>query len=91
VHFDAAVLPSAGSLYTFSVISSAQKGWKVPYAAGYVDLAPSLRVFARLDIPEVELRIGMPVELSIRPIDEPATLFTYVFVVKRELDTEARA
>lgn len=88
-HFDSAVLPSAGSLYTFSVIYSAQKGWKVPYAVGYVDLAPLLRVFGRLDIPEVELRIGMPLELSIRPVDVPATRFTYTFVAKRDAATEA--
>jgi len=90
VHFDPTALPSAGALYTFSVIYSAQKGWKVPYAAGYVDLAPSLRVFGRLDIPEAELRIGMSVDLSIRPADEPATRFTYAFVAKRDMLSEAR-
>ena len=84
VHFDSAVTPDTGSLYTFSMIHTAQKGWKVPYAAGYVDLAESLRVFGRLELPEDELRIGMPLTLSVRPVDASATRFTYAFVAPAE-------
>ncbi len=80
LHFDAAVLPRSGSLYTFSVIHAAQKGWKLPYAAGYVDLMPTLRVFGRIEVDEAELRIGMPLQLSVRPVDGAASRFTYAFV-----------
>lgn len=90
-HFDSTVLPSAGTLYTFSVIHIAQKSWKVPYAAGYIDLAPELRVFGRLDISEGALQIGMPVELVVRPVEDVANRFTYAFVSGRASTGEVRA
>jgi hypothetical protein len=61
------------------------------HAAGYIDLAPELRVFGRLDISEGALQIGMPVELVVRPVEDVANRFTYAFVSGRASTGEVRA
>ncbi|MGE0748102.1 MAG: Zn-ribbon domain-containing OB-fold protein [Rhodospirillales bacterium] len=37
-----------GTLYSWSVVHVAPKGWKVPYIAGYVDLPEGVRVFTHV-------------------------------------------
>jgi uncharacterized OB-fold protein len=90
-HFLPTPLPSEGVLYTFSVVHSAPKGWKVPYIVGYADLSSDLRVFARVDLAEQALRIGMPLVLDVRPIDEPPTSFEYSFVANAAPHSEVLA
>jgi uncharacterized OB-fold protein len=90
-HFLPTPLPSEGALYTFSVVHSAQKGWKVPYIVGYADLSSDLRVFARIDLAEQDLRIGMPLTLDVRPVNEPPTSFEYSFVASHTPHAEVLA
>jgi uncharacterized OB-fold protein len=90
-HFLPTPLPSEGVLYSFSVVHSAQKGWKVPYVVGYADLSSDLRVFARIDLAEQDVQIGMPLSLDVRPVNEPPTSFEYSFVASPRPHTEVSA
>src|SRR5207302_7584728 len=42
-------LAPEGSLYTFSEVHVAPKGFATPYVIGYVDLADGVRVLAQID------------------------------------------
>lgn len=61
-------LATGGTLYSWSVVHVAPKGWNVPYTAGYVDLADGVRVFSHIVG-------GDPAELSM---DMAVTLTTAV-------------
>jgi uncharacterized OB-fold protein len=41
-------LSQHGTLYSWSVVHVAPKGWRLPYIAGYVDLPDGVRVFAHI-------------------------------------------
>jgi uncharacterized OB-fold protein len=41
-------LSREGTLYSWSVVHVAPKGWKVPYIAAYVDLPEGVRVFTHV-------------------------------------------
>jgi uncharacterized OB-fold protein len=41
-------LSRTGTLYSFSVVHAAPKGWSLPFVAGYVDLPEGVRVFAHI-------------------------------------------
>ena len=62
-------LPSIGTLYSYSWQNYrppeifAVDEWQ-PYAIGMVDIAPGLRVMARLSVPREKLTIGMSLELT---------------------------
>lgn len=67
-------LSNGGTLYSFTVVereSLAPKGFKVPYAYGYVDLPEGVRVLAKIVgwKPET-LKLGAPVELISEEIRE---------------------
>lgn len=71
-----------GRLYSYSVVHQAPRGWRVPYALGYVDLADDVRVLAHLDADPSRLRIDMPVRLGVGEVGADAsgrTLVTYTF------------
>lgn len=54
-----------GTLYSWSVVHVAPKGWKTPYIAGYVDLDDNVRVFAHITGSNASaLAIDMPVTLT---------------------------
>jgi uncharacterized OB-fold protein len=58
-------LSSDGSLYSWSVVHVAPRGWNVPYIAGYVDLADNVRVFSHIvDVDPTALEMDMPVSLT---------------------------
>lgn len=58
-------LPTEGTLYSWSVVHVAPKGWNVPYIAGYVDLANAVRVFAHITGTDADkLSMDMPVSLT---------------------------
>lgn len=64
-HITQCALSPEGTLYAWSVVHVAPKGWNVPYIAAYVDLPEKVRVFthvvgARPD----ELRTDMKVRLT---------------------------
>ena len=56
----------AGTLYSYSVVHAAPKGWTLPFVAGYVDLPEGVRVFAHIvDIDPARITMDMPVEATI--------------------------
>lgn len=58
-------LASSGTLYSWSVVHVAPKGWNTPYIAGYVDLADGVRVFAHITGTDASaLTMDMPVEVT---------------------------
>ncbi|HWM82263.1 MAG TPA: OB-fold domain-containing protein [Pseudolabrys sp.] len=79
---EAVDLGTEGTLYSYSVVHQAPKGWRVPYAVGYVDLPGDVRVFAHLDAPHDALAIDMKMTLATAVVaDDPAgaPLSSYVF------------
>ncbi|MGB0629583.1 MAG: Zn-ribbon domain-containing OB-fold protein [Alphaproteobacteria bacterium] len=77
-----AELSDHGSLYTWSVVHVAPKGWNVPYIAGYVDLPESVRVFTHIvGVDPSELEMDMDVTLTTATVgeDENGTVESYAF------------
>ena len=57
-------LPAQGTLYSWSVVHVAPRGWTVPYIAGYVDLMEGVRVFTHIvDADPDKLEMDMQVAL----------------------------
>ena len=80
---EAVELPHEGTLYSYSVVHQAPKGWKVPYVLGYVDLADNVRVLAHIDAPAKAIAIDMPLKLGIGVVgSDPAgaELLSYTFI-----------
>jgi uncharacterized OB-fold protein len=67
-------LKNQGTLYSFTIVereSLAPKGFKVPYAYGYVDLPEGVRVLAKIVGWTLEtLKMGAPVELITEELRE---------------------
>lgn len=58
-------LSREGTLYSWSVVHVAPKGWTLPYIAAYVDLPEGVRVFAHVVGADPKaLRMDMPVRLT---------------------------
>jgi uncharacterized OB-fold protein len=83
--FELHPLPNRGRLYAFSVVPNAtadETDTAAPFAAGYVDLGPDVRVFAHLDGAAIDqFRIDGPVRLVItetRGDGEPSLVFRVV-------------
>lgn len=75
-------LAEEGTLYSYSVVHQAPKGWAVPYALGYVDLTDEVRVLAHLDVPADKLAIAMPMRLGVGVVGADASgapLLSYTF------------
>ena len=76
-------LSRRGTLYSFSTVHVAPRGWNVPYVAGYVDLPEGVRVFAHVVGAESEsLDMDMAVELTIADLGvdaEVASFASYAF------------
>ena len=76
-------LSRRGTLYSFSTVHVAPRGWNVPYVAGYVDLPEGVRVFAHVVGAESEsLDMDMAVELTTAElgIDSEGSFFSsYAF------------
>ena len=67
----AILLNRKGTLYSYSVVHIAPKGWTSPYVIGYVDLPEGVRVFSHISISDASaLHPDMLVELDIGPIRE---------------------
>lgn len=64
-------LATDGTLYSWSVVHVAPKGWNVPYIAGYVDLPNEVRVFAHITGADADtLSMDMPVSLTTAILGE---------------------
>ena len=66
-------LSRRGTLYSWSVVHAAPRGWRLPFVAGYVDLPEGVRVFAHIVGGDPKaLRFDMPVEVTtaVLGIDE---------------------
>jgi len=76
-------LSAEGTLYAFTVVHVAPKGWRVPYVAGYVDLPEGVRVFTHVvGADPSSLAIDMKVRLTTADlgIDETGRAFaSYAF------------
>lgn len=59
-----------GTLYTYTIVHQAPRGYDAPFAAGYVDLAEGdgLRLFAHLDNTSETLCVGAALELAAAPL-----------------------
>jgi uncharacterized protein len=72
---DGAVVPARlsqrGTLYSFSIIHAAAKGFRAPYAVGYVDLPENVRVLAQItNWQDLDLSSGMTMEVEKAVIGE---------------------
>jgi uncharacterized OB-fold protein len=65
---DAVLLSPTGTLYSFSEIHVAPKGFATPYAVGYVDLPEGVRLFGQIEGRAAELRIGQKVAVTLGPV-----------------------
>jgi uncharacterized OB-fold protein len=77
-------LAEQGTLYSYSIVHQAPKGWAVPYALGYVDLPDNVRVLAHLDAPAEKIAINMPMRLSVGVVGADASgapLLSYTFTI----------
>ena len=60
-----------GTLYTFSIVRQSTPAFEVPYALGYVDFPEGVRIMGQLSGIELdEIKIGMPMVLSLEPFGE---------------------
>lgn len=65
---DRVELSPIGTLYTFSEIHIAPKGFATPYAVGYVDLPEGVRLFGQIEAAASQLRIGQQVAVTLGPV-----------------------
>lgn len=77
-----------GTLYSWSVVHAAPKGWTLPFVAAYVDLPEGVRVFAHMvGVDPLALEMDMPVEVCVATLgtDETgAPVESYSFVPVKE-------
>ncbi len=64
----ATALSPVGTLYSFSEIHIAPKGFATPYVVGYVDLPEGVRLFGQIEGRAAELRLGQPVAVTLGPV-----------------------
>lgn len=63
------VLGSSGTVFTYTVARQALPGFDVPYVIAAVRLEEGVDVLAHIETDDVdEVRIGLPVKLSVGPI-----------------------
>jgi len=70
---DAVLLSSTGTLYSFSEIHIAPKGFATPYAVGYVDLPEGVRLFGQIEGRAAGLRVGQKVAVVLGPVRADAS------------------
>jgi uncharacterized protein len=64
-------LARGGTLYSYSIVHAARKGWKSPYIVAYIDLDDGVRVCGQLDRAcDEEPVLGARVALTIGPLRE---------------------
>jgi uncharacterized OB-fold protein len=65
-------LAGEGTLYSFSEVHAAPKGFATPYVIGYIDLTEGVRVLAQVDSKAADLRIGQNVVAKLGPVRKRA-------------------
>ena len=65
---DTVRLSPVGTLYTFSEIHIAPKGFTTPYAVGYVDLPEGVRLFGQIEGRAADLKLGQQVAVTLGPV-----------------------
>jgi uncharacterized OB-fold protein len=65
---DRVELSPVGTLYTFSEIHVAPKGFATPYAVGYVDLPEGVRLFGQIEGRVSDLKVGQQVAVTLGPV-----------------------
>lgn len=79
---DTVALAREGTLYSYSVVHQAPRGWRVPYVLGYVDLPDDVRVLAHIAADPKRLAIDMAVRLGLGEVGsdpDGRALITYTF------------
>jgi uncharacterized protein len=79
---DAVQLSPVGTIYTFSEIHIAPKGFATPYAVGYIDLPEGVRLFGQIEGSAADLRLGQQVTVTLGPVRTDAaghTVISYKF------------
>lgn len=83
-------LSRAGTLYSYSVVHAAPKGWSLPYVAAYVDLPEGVRVFAHIvEADAGTLAMDSPVTLTVAALgtdEDGAAMEGFAFRPAREGD-----
>jgi uncharacterized OB-fold protein len=70
---EAVSFSSRGKLYTYTVVRQSTPEFEVPYALGYVDFPEGVRIMGQITgCPFEEIRIGMPMVLTLEPFGEDA-------------------
>lgn len=81
-------LSARGTLYSWSVVHAAPRGWTLPFVAAYVDLPEGVRVFAHMvDVDPADLEMDMPMAVCVANLgtDETgAPVESYSFVPVKE-------
>jgi uncharacterized OB-fold protein len=74
-------LSPVGTLYTFSEIHIAPKGFATPYAVGYVDLPEGVRLFGQIEGRASDLTMGEQVAVTLGPVraDAGRPVISYKF------------
>ncbi|MBT5051259.1 MAG: Zn-ribbon domain-containing OB-fold protein [Rhodospirillaceae bacterium] len=84
-------LSERGTLYSWSVVHAAPKGWTLPFVAGYVDLPEGVRVFAHMvDVDPDSLVMDMPMEVCMATLgtdESGAPVESYSFVPAKDGDS----
>jgi len=66
-------LSRSGTLYSYSVVHAAPKGWSLPFIAAYVDLPDGVRVFAHIvEADPAALKMDSPVTLTVATLGRDA-------------------
>lgn len=83
-------LSRRGTLYSWSVVHAAPRGWTLPFVAGYVDLPEGVRVFAHIVGGDAKaLRFDMPVEMTTAVLgtdEQGRALEGFAFAPAKEVD-----
>ncbi len=76
-------LGDTGTLYTYTVVHVAPKGYATPYVVGYVDMPEGVRLFTQLDVQDLSiLRPELTVKASwgqTRVDDQGRPVYSYKF------------
>ena len=84
-------LGDRGTLYSWSVVHAAPRGWSLPYIAAYVDLPEGVRVFAHMvDLDPATLVMDMQMEVCMATLgtdESGATVESYSFVPAKDGDS----
>ena len=84
-------LSKQGTLYSWSIVHVAPKGWHLPFIAAYVDLPEEVRIFTHLvGVDPEDLVFDMPVEVRIAELatdEKNHSVKSYAFTPLKQENT----